>query len=184
MPTSPEPLTARGNETSNKASADAGRLLDAETGAPISYAAVFQIAWRAQLKNLEDKPRAVRWTTTDASGNFRFTSRFLGGRVGSSARTSFEVYHPDYGILQVTARETKDGELHLPLLRRYNDADRLRRVVWERGLSCPADLPESYCLHLCRTLIGQEQICRDAEMIRGTKGSVPKGFSPPTVGGD
>lgn len=157
-----------------------GILVDRDTRNSIAGAEIFQIVWHTRAMSLEDDYGAVRWTTTDSEGRFRFTpeSGFVGSRFSLNARTTYEIYHPEYGLVPLKdTGDTNDGSVRLEIFHWYSDPERLRRAVWEHGLSCPSHLPE-FCLHRCRVMIGQTDICRDVRSILESTTPMPKDFQP------
>jgi len=130
-----------------------GRVVDADTGAPIVDATVVEW-WRgAGVAGGPQPTRHARFAVTDAEGRFAFPAA-----VAPSARMwALRVYepshgfaHPDYGLVRPPERRDADGGLLLHGSRRDAPARRgdlevlcttPPREPWERELTqrvCPA----------------------------------------------
>jgi hypothetical protein len=130
-----------------------GRVVDAETGAPIAGATVVEW-WRgAGVAGGPQPTRHARFAVTDAQGRFSFPAA-----IAPSARMwALRVYqpshgfaHPDYGLVRSPEQRGAEGELLLRGSRadapaRRADLDVLcstpAREEWERALAqrvCPA----------------------------------------------
>ena len=102
------PGRADANADGRAAGGVRGRIVDADTGAPVVDALVFEAETSGRGAADVRRFRAVHRTTTDASGTFAFPPRrrprFAFLRPARPLR--YLAYHPDYGLVRMRAPET------------------------------------------------------------------------------
>lgn len=88
----------------------AGSVVDAETASPIVGADVFQVYWGRGVAGEPRPVRALRWTSADAAGAFRFDETLSsepGGWMLETDPPEYGFFHAEYGL--VRAGPARDG---------------------------------------------------------------------------
>lgn len=121
------------------ASAVEGRLVDRDTGRPITGAEVLQV-YRSGVAGEETQILHARWAETDREGRFTFPAGLTNPRawIVQAYGPRYDFHHPDYGLVRGPTTESASVELEGSL----SDA-RQRRMDLEALCHSSFDDPQS-----------------------------------------